>query len=227
VADAGKRVAGGSDRARDRGASARMSLSLAAAAGVVVGAATAVPVGAGFGAMLGWDAASAVYVSLVWASVWRMDAERTARTAVREDPARATTDAVVLTAAVASLAAVGLVLVSAAHVAGSARDLRVTLGLVSVALAWGVVHTVFALRYAALYYGGPVGGIDFHGGRAPNYADFAYLAFTIGMTFQVSDTDIGSAPIRRTALRHALLSYLFGTGVLATTVNLVASLSSN
>ena len=205
-----------------------MSVGLAAAAGVVVGAATAVPVGAGFGAMLGWDAASAVYVNLVWASVWRMDAERTARTAVREDPARATTDALVLTAALASLAAVGLLLVSAAHIAGTSRDLRVALGLVSVALAWGVVHTVFALRYAALYYSGPDGGgIDFHGGRAPDYADFAYLAFTIGMTFQVSDTDIGSAPIRRTALRHALLSYLFGTGVLATTVNLVASLSSH
>jgi uncharacterized membrane protein len=202
-------------------------VSLAAAAGVVVGAATSVVVGAGFGAMLGWDAASAVYVSLVWALVWRMDAKRTARSAVREDPARATMDGVVLIAAVASLAVVGLVLVSAAHVGGTARDLRVALGLVSVALSWGLVHTVFALRYAALYYSGPDGGVDFYGGRAPDYADFAYLAFTIGMTFQVSDTDIGSAPIRRTALRHALLSYLFGTGVLATTVNLVASLSSH
>jgi uncharacterized membrane protein len=211
--------------ARARGASARTRGGLAAAAGATVGATTSVVVGAGFGAMVGWDAASAVYAGLVWAGVWRMDAARTARSAVREDPTRATTDALVLTAAVASLAAVALVLVSAAHVTGTAQDLRVALGLISVALSWALVHTVFALRYAALYYTGPDGGIDFNG-EAPAYADFAYLAFTIGMTFQVSDTAISSALIRRTALRHALLSYLFGTGVLATTINLVASLSS-
>jgi uncharacterized membrane protein len=88
------------------------------------------------------------------------------------------------------------------------------------------VHTVFTLRYANLYYSGKAGGIDFNQPDLPTYTDFAYLAFTIGMTFQVSDTSLRSGIIRRTALRHALLSYLFGTGILATTINLVASLSS-
>jgi uncharacterized membrane protein len=224
VADAPR--TGGAGAAADRSGSAGTLVALGAAAGIVVGVGTGFLVGAGFGVMLGWDAASAVYVTLVWRSMWGMDAERTARAAVRADPTRATTDLVVLTAAVASLAAVGLVLVSAAHAAATAQDLRVALGVVSVAVSWAVVHTVFALRYAALYYSGPDGGVDFNDGKAPDYADFAYLAFTIGMTFQVSDTAIASSAIRRTALRHALLSYLFGTGVLATTVNLVASLSS-
>ncbi|HEY0453563.1 DUF1345 domain-containing protein, partial [Actinophytocola sp.] len=70
------------------------------------------------------------------------------------------------------------------------------------------------------------GGIDFNSAELPTYRDFAYLAFTVGMTFQVSDTVLNAATVRRTVLRHALLSYLFGTGILATTINLVASLRS-
>jgi uncharacterized membrane protein len=109
---------------------------------------------------------------------------------------------------------------------GIAEALHVGLGLASVILSWALVHTIFTLRYAHLYYDGPDGGIDFNGSGPPDYADFAYLAFTIGMTFQVSDTALRAAVIRRTALRHGLLSYLFGTGVLATSINVIASLSS-
>jgi uncharacterized membrane protein len=93
----------------------------------------------------------------------------------------------------------------------------------TVALSWLSVHAVYTLRYADLYYR-TGGGIDFHDDGAPDFGDFAYVAFTIGMTFQVSDTDLVSRPIRRTALRHALLSYLFGIAVIATTINAVASL---
>jgi uncharacterized membrane protein len=210
----------------DRYVAARPQVGLALGAGIVVGAAMSALIGGRFGVMLGWDAACAAYVLRVWSSIWGMDADRTARWAVRADPTRATTDVVMLTAAVASLAAVGVVLVSAAHAKGGAQDLRIAFGVVSVAVSWAVVHTVFTLRYAALYYTGPDGGIDFNQAAPPDYGDFAYLAFTIGMTFQVSDTDIGSSAIRRTALRHGLLSYLFGAGVLATAINLVASLSS-
>ena len=94
------------------------------------------------------------------------------------------------------------------------------------AVSWGVVHTVFTLRYAHRYYRDPIGGIDFKSGDdyAPDYGDFAYVAFTVGMTFQVSDTDIQSREIRRSVLSHALLAYLFGAVILAVTVNLIASL---
>ena len=102
--------------------------------------------------------------------------------------------------------------------------LLTALSIGSVALAWSCVQTVYALRYGRLYYSKPIGGIDFHGERSPDYVDFAYLALTIGMTFQVSDTDLQTKPIRRLALRHALLSYTFGALIVASTVNLVAGL---
>ena len=97
--------------------------------------------------------------------------------------------------------------------------------MITIFLSWGVIHTVYALRYARLYYAAPVGGIDFkHKGYDPCYRDFAYVAFTVGMTYQVSDTDIGAHEIRYTVLRHALLSFFFGAVILATTVNVIASL---
>jgi uncharacterized membrane protein len=76
-----------------------------------------------------------------------------------------------------------------------------------------------------LYYSGMVGGIDFNQTELPRFTDFAYLAFTIGMTYQVSDTNLRSTQIRAAALRHSLLSFLFGSMILATMVNLVAGLS--
>ena len=98
-----------------------------------------------------------------------------------------------------------------------------TVAVVSVVASWVAVHTVFTLRYAHLFYLGD-GGIDFHDDRKPDYGDFAYVAFTIGMTYQVSDSDLTAKPIRVTALRHALLSYLFGIAVVALTINVVATL---
>jgi uncharacterized membrane protein len=81
------------------------------------------------------------------------------------------------------------------------------------------------LRYARLYYNDPRGGIEFaEPDKTPDYLDFVYVSFTVGMTFQVSDTDIQSSRIRRTVLRHALLSFLFGAVILGVTVNVVASL---
>ena len=79
-------------------------------------------------------------------------------------------------------------------------------------------------RYADLYYTQD-GGIDFNGDDVPDYRDFAYLAFTIGMTYQVSDTNLQTKAVRRTALRHALLSYLFGTAIIAVMINVVASIA--
>jgi uncharacterized membrane protein len=93
-----------------------------------------------------------------------------------------------------------------------------------VALAWACVHTVYALRYARLYYAPPLGGIDFPGDDSPDYRDFVYLAFTIGMAFQVSDTGLSQKRIRRVATRHALLAYLFGAVILAVAINSVAGL---
>ena len=102
----------------------------------------------------------------------------------------------------------------------------IAVGVVSVALSWGAVHTIFTLRYARIYYTDTEGGIDFNEKDPPNYIDFAYMAFTIGMTFQVSDTNISDKRMRRTALRHALLSFIFGAVILGLTINVVGTLLS-
>ena len=98
----------------------------------------------------------------------------------------------------------------------------------TVVLSWTVVNTVFLLRYADLYYSAPEeGGVAFAGGEAkdrPDYRDFAYLAFTIGMCYQVSDTSLRDRRVRRAVLQHALMSYVFGVVIIATGVNIVAGL---
>jgi uncharacterized membrane protein len=174
--------------------------------------------------LVAWDLAAAVYLLWVWLSIWRLDAGQTASQAVPEDPTRAAADFLTLTAAVASLAAVGFALGRASSSHGTEQTLLTLLGVGSVALSWTVVHTVYTLRYARLYYSDTDGGIQFSDPDPPTYADFAYMSFTIGMTSQVSDTDIESKTIRAEALRQSLLSFLFGTGILATTVNLIANL---
>ena len=142
-----------------------------------------------------------------------------------EDPTRHGSDVLLLLASVASLVAVAVVIVHAGHTHGIAKALQTTLGIGSIVVAWLVVHTTFTLRYAKLYHDGEAGGVDFNGDAAPSYADFAYIAFTIGMTFQVSDTSLTSSTMRSNALRHALLSYLFGTVIIATSINIVAGLA--
>ena len=100
----------------------------------------------------------------------------------------------------------------------------ITLGVLSVVLSWTVVHAVYTLRYARAYYSEPAGGIEFDESDPPTYLDFAYFSFTIGMTFQVSDTSTNSRPVRRLVLHHALLSYLFGAVLLGLVINVVATL---
>jgi uncharacterized membrane protein len=209
-----------------RGLSARMEVGAAVLVGAVVAVPAILSSSVPLGLLVGWDTTVAVYLAWLWITLRTRDAERTAARATTTDPDRTITDVLLLTASVASLVAIGFVLAHAGQNQGTQELLRIGVALVSVVLSWAMVHTVFTLRYAGLYYSGPDGGIDFDEPGPPTYGDFAYLAFTIGMTFQVSDTPLRSKDIRRTALRHGLLSYLFGTGILATTINLVASLSS-
>ena len=177
-----------------------------------------------YAAVLGWAAACIVYVGWVWLAVGRMDAAQTSTHATREQPTRSTADLLLLLASVASLVALAFVLVEAKVSHGPDKLLLAALAIASVVLSWLLVHTLFTLRYAELYYTGEDGGVDFNQDEPPRYADFAYLSFTLGMTFQVSDTNINSSEIRVTALRHSLLSYVFGSVILATTVNLIAGL---
>jgi uncharacterized membrane protein len=198
------------------------SLVVGLAAGVIVG----LTVRPGLAPLAAYDAAALCYVGVVWYRVWPLDAEATAANAAREDPTRPVADIVLLVAAVLSLGAIAIAVVQAHHANSSTQNVEVGFGAASIAVSWLLIHTIFALKYARLYYGGAgaEGGIEFEHMVRPPYSDFAYLAFTVGMTFQVSDTDLQTAEFRRLALRHALLSYLFGAVILGASINLIASL---
>ncbi len=174
---------------------------------------------------VGWCFSSAVYSTWVWIAIRSKDAKQTEDLAGAEEPSRSVADLLVVVLSVASLFSVAFVLVQAANSHGAARVLLALLALVSVALSWLLLHTLYTLRYAVLYYSGTKGGIDFNQRENPRFTDFAYLAFVLGMTYQVSDTNITSHIIRATVLKHSLLSFVFGAVILASTINLVVGLS--
>jgi uncharacterized membrane protein len=209
---------------RGPGASAMTRASMAAAAGICAGALVSLAGSWQLGTLAGWDVAAGVYLAWTWATVWHRDPAATSRLALREDTGRAVADALLLVASVASVLAIGLVITAGRAPGPATRDLHAALAVVSVALSWTVVQTVFTLHYARLYYSDPPGGIDFNQDAPPRFSDFAYLAFTVGMTFQVSDTQLRTSAFRAATLRQALLSYLLGAVILATAINLVAGL---
>ena len=195
---------------------------------VMLGVGVAVTVGHIVGwrfALVGWIVAAGVYVAWTQFILRGMDAEQTRIWVTREDPTRWVADVVVLSASVASLGGVGYVVAAGAH-SGAVALAAAIVGVLTVAASWLAVHTLFTVHYARLYYSGEPGGINFHDPEPPCFRDFAYVAFTVGMTFQVSDTEICLSSIRATVLRHALLSYLLGAVVLAVTINLIAGLGS-
>lgn len=172
----------------------------------------------------GWGVAALVIVLAVWPRILPMTPEQTKANARDEDFSRITADVVVLAAAVGSLIAILFLVDEAGKRHGGSKVLLVALAVTVVVLSWLTVQTVYTVRYGDLYYGDPIGGIDFNEPEPPDYHDFLYLAFTMGMTFQVSDTNLQSKQMRRTATRHAILSFVFVAVLLAVTINVVASL---
>ncbi|MBP2412743.1 putative membrane protein [Arthrobacter stackebrandtii] len=174
---------------------------------------------------VGWTVAALIYNAWVWLKIAPMDATQTAIHAMEEDPGRNISDLLILLAALGSLAAVVLVMVGSKDVGGQGRLLLALLAMTCTAMSWLMVHTVFTLRYAEIYYSGEPGGIGFNQDEPPQYMDIAYMAFSVGMTYQVSDTNITTRAMRSAVFRHSLLAFVFGTGILATTINLVVSLA--
>jgi len=206
----------------------RDTVAIRMAVTVALGVAVALVVGNTVGwrfAIAGWIVGAAVYVLWTQLILRRMDAEQTCRWSTREDPTRWVADVVILSASIASLGGVGYVVVAGAH-SGNGAIVAAVVGVLTVGASWFAVHTLYTVHYARLYYSGEPGGINFHDPEAPCFRDFAYLAYTVGMTYQVSDTEIGLTSIRATVLRHALLSYLLGAVVLAVTINLIAGLGA-
>jgi uncharacterized membrane protein len=203
---------------------ASSKLAVALAIGLAAGGLAALTISWRIAPLIAWDAAAIVFLSATWPRVLKLDARLVRSHALREDSSRVMSDLVLVTASVASLGAVLLVLTRGGSATGGALIGDSLLALLSIVLSWLVIHTVFALRYAEMYYTAPVGGVEFGEGEQPTYLDFAYLAFTVGMTYQVSDTPFSRRTFRAVALRHVFLSYLFGTIIIAATINLIAGL---
>ena len=191
--------------------------AIAAGVAVVVGTTWSVAV------LLGVDTLTLVFLGWVWTTIARADAKGTERLALAEDDSRTAADTIILGASLASLVAIFFTLAQAAKANGIHAVMLAALAVMSIVLGWAAIQTTFTLMYARLYYGTPKGGIDFEDGE-PDYRDFAYTAFTIGMTYQVSDTQISQKRVRRIVIRHALLSFVFGTTIIAVAINAVANL---
>jgi uncharacterized membrane protein len=201
----------------------RLRMVLALLAGTVTGTVVGLNAAWQLAVLLGWDASALAYVAATLPVLGRDGAE-TQEVAVVEDESRRTAEAILLGVCIVSLGAVGTGLAEANRAEGGDEVLLTVASAATVVLSWCVVQVVHTLRYASLYYRSPPGGVDFEGTPQPDYRDFAYLAFTVGMTYQVSDTNLSSVAIRRRALAHALLSYVFGTVIIATTINVIASI---
>lgn len=194
---------------------------------VVIGGVTAALVGAfkdwWYAPATGWLAAALSYDILVWSGIFRLDAAETRQHIQDEDDGRKGIEALILVANLTSLGGVVLMI--------SQADQQARIGAGALALgctcaSWLLVHTAFALHYAKVYYSEPVGGINFNQDEDPDYLDFAYTAFSIGMTYVVSDTAITSRSIRRVALVHSLVSFIFGLFILTTSINVALGIAS-
>ncbi len=203
--------------------SAVARLCVAVIAGAVVGLVVGVLTGALLGVLVGIAASGTVFVVTGWIVLWPMDASATKASTRREDFRPVTEEIVVVAAALCGLVGIVLLLLRRTPDAGHAAAAT---ALAGVFMAWAALHLMYATRYAHLYYTAE-GGIDFNSDEPPTYRDFLYFSYNLGMTYQVSDTSVSSSAIRAVVLRHTLLSYVFGTGILATTINFVASAVSS
>ncbi len=175
-----------------------------------------------------WDCFALTLLILIWIAILNSGIDHIRYRARTQDLSRLLIFIFTVAAACSSIFAV-IVLLSAAR-KGSHLGLHATLSILAILSSWTLVHTMFAMRYAHAYYGGDQsakahsGGLEFPSDDCPNYLDFAYFSFVIGMTCQVSDVQITSKSLRTLALIHGILSFGFNTIILALTINTVSGL---
>ncbi len=176
-----------------------------------------------------WDVFAVVELGLAWTVFFRAHPQEVRRNARLQDTGRTAIFLLVILAACAAFIAVAFVLGPSGG--SEALTLHLTLSILAIVTSWVLMHTVFALRYAHLYYSGSgeqiVGhqqGLQFPDERLPDFLDFAYFSFVVGMTCQVSDVQITRKPLRRLALVHGVISFVFNTMILALTINVISNL---
>jgi len=174
--------------------------------------------------LVGWDVGVALYLVLVYQVMARSDVHHIRRRAALQDEGRI---AILVLTAGAALASLGAIVVELGSTHGSTRTpAQLVLATVTIVLSWAFTHTIFAAHYAHEFYdenSGKGGGMAFPGTEEPDYWDFVYFSFVIGMCAQVSDVAVTSKAIRRTVSAHGIVSFLFNVALLALTVNIAAS----
>ena len=196
-------------------------------AGLIVNVALLPFIPWGMALVAGWNAAALTFLVTTWPIIIQADSSRAAQLASREDETEGSARALLVGASVASLLGAGYALDLAGRHSGAPRLLLIGAAVATVVLSWTVINTVYTLRYADQHFRSKPGGIAFgtdNGQQHPTYRDFAYVAFTIGMCYQVSDTTLRDPRIRHTVLTHAILSYVFGVVIVAGSVNLISGL---
>lgn len=180
--------------------------------------------------MLLWDVFCLFYVAACWIVVVKRPVEGIRRIARIEDGSRVFVLSIIVLASLASMLTVLLIVLSKNN---TNQPLYLPVAIAGILLSWILVHTTFTFHYAYMYYDDDTndatkhaGGLEFPNEKKPDYLDFAYFSFVIGMTFQVSDVEISARKIRRFALFHGLISFALNTFVVALTVNLIAGLKS-
>ncbi|MGZ4986370.1 MAG: DUF1345 domain-containing protein [Chthoniobacterales bacterium] len=178
-----------------------------------------------------WDVFALATLALTWNAILHTPLAQLRKHARDQDLSHFLIFVFVVIAACASLFSVVFLYSSAKAGAGTHLKTHIGLSAIAVLSGWALVHTVFGLRYAHVFYGDNeedaarhAGGLDFPGEKQPDYMDFAYFSFVIGMTFQVSDVQITSARLRQLVLLHGILSFAFNTVILALTINTISSL---
>jgi uncharacterized membrane protein len=182
--------------------------------------------------VMAWAAFAFTLVTLAWAVICTKDPYESRRESGLQDASVTFLFVLVISAAAASLVAVGLLLGSVKNLSPPGLAVHITLSVAAVVLSWWLVHTIFTLRYAHLYFldarkverSAISGGLLFPGKGSPNYLDFAYFSFVVGMTCQVSDVQVCSTKMRGLVLVHGLISFAFNTAILAMFVNIIAGL---
>jgi len=179
--------------------------------------------------MVLWDAFCVAVLVNTWLVICNCSPARIRCIASREDGSRLFVFIIVLVSSLASMVTV-LFLVLSKNTSPD-RGAYIAVAIAGMLLSWTMVHTIFCFHYAHLYYANDseepamhAEGLEFPEEKAPDYLDFAYFSFVIGMTFQVSDVVITSRQIRRQVLIHGLLAFALNTFVVALTVNLIAGL---
>ena len=183
----------------------------------------------GVRALATWDVYIFSTLVMIWTTITTADPEEVMAGAKAQDTSRTAVFILVLVAACVSIVAVALMLSAAKGLHGARLTAHVLFSLFTVVSSWVLVHTIFTLRYAHIYYGTDddqkrVGGLEFPEDDSPDYLDFAYFSFVIGITSQVSDVTIHSKPLRRLALVHGLIAFFFNVSIIALSINTVSGL---